>query len=180
MSHDYFFTESAGSIEDPYTFHFLRASLAMYDTIDPYNLYKEEIYSDVPRKGINKIKVIYEGEELTLAGKKQLKGGISVFEIHGTYQGDDYIPIDSMFTKIWRIRPRSIMNDFSDKPERINKTYKECHGGGWYSKIPIYTYRGIHYAPIECSSTMNAVYMKEAERRVDLAKHKANHLPLKD
>lgn len=83
-------------------------------------------------------------------GVQQIKGGQKVLKA-----GEHLIPLTSHFEYIFCYHLR-LPHSFSQAGQKLLRhagSYKECHGGGWSSTIPVQEFLGHHYAvDIELSS----------------------------
>ncbi|MCR9263344.1 MAG: hypothetical protein NXH86_04260 [Flavobacteriaceae bacterium] len=110
-------------------------------------LYEQDYYSLAEAKKFNKSYDVYavlDGEVLESPKRRQIKGGAWVLD-----SGGKILDVNTNFDRVFAKRKRYFNEVKGDlKP---SGTYKDSLGGGWYSNVAKYNYKGEEYAEIECS-----------------------------
>ena len=110
--------------------------------------YKYEQYYSSLKKAIKEnrsynIKVVKNGIEYPYPQRRQIKGGGFVFDCEGKIFTED---TEWEFIKSKRTRTTKDI----DLPKPSGK-YKDSQGGGWYSMVDKYNYKGKEYAAMDCN-----------------------------
>lgn len=97
--------------------------------------------------GLHYIKLICikDGVEYINPSKKQIKGGLWVYECEGGIQ----IPTDVKFDSITAIVEKTL-SDYKTQPKSAG-SYNDSLGGGWYSKCSLYKVNDRYFANMDCA-----------------------------
>lgn len=151
--------DKRGTIDNPLPSHYLLAEMVIEEQV---SLYREiELKQVTKNPGRNRVRVIWKGREYLIEGIKQTKEG----RWYLTDKETD-IPTNATLDRVFQRILRNPIKDFKNPPEILQQKHRECAGGGWYSMIPIYKYKGKHYCDFECSQTMNSLYWADATSRI--------------
>lgn len=99
------------------------------------------------RKGglrYNKLICTKDGIQYVNPSKKQIKGGLWVYECDGVQ-----IPLDTKFDLIEAIVNKTL-SDYKIQPKSAG-SYNDSLGGGWYSKCSLYKVNDRYFADMECA-----------------------------
>lgn len=98
------------------------------------------------------VHVIIDGKQYRYYRKRQIKGGVFVYEL---YIGDTpttmIASLNIVFDKIWAIKTRTPV-EFTPELHNLHVgKYKDSLGGGWYSNVELYKLDDNYYANMECN-----------------------------
>lgn len=148
-----------GTIDDPLPIVFLRAALSKHDKISP----RIKRFHTPESLWLTSKKRKYNVSSATIITKEGKKLKLNFKDQHGIVyaEGDIKFSNPDRIAKVytWVLRP---YDEFPSKPKIVG-SFRDYEKGGWYTNIKVYEFQGIHYAPIECSYSVDSEYYKLAQ-----------------